>query len=66
MNSFGENLKQCRERCNLTQQELARKIRVGTDTIKRYESGQQTPTTHTILKISTVLDIPASELLKKA
>lgn len=50
----------------MTQQELALKIRVGTQTIDKYESGMQTPDTQTILKISTVLDIPASELLEQA
>ncbi|XJZ29148.1 helix-turn-helix domain-containing protein [Bacillota bacterium Lsc_1132] len=66
MNSIGENIKNCRESRNMSQLELAKKIRVGTDTIKRYESGQQTPNTQTILKISTVLDIASSELLEKA
>lgn len=66
MNTIGKNIRYFRESRHLTQQELARKISVGTETIKRYETGQQIPDTQTILHITTVLDIPASELLEKA
>jgi transcriptional regulator with XRE-family HTH domain len=59
----GENIKICRERRNMSQEELALKIRVGTQTIDNYESGKLQPNTQTLLKISTVLDVPASELL---
>lgn len=63
MASIGENIKLYRERVNMSQQDLALKIRVGTSKIDLYESGRQIPTKETILKISTVLDVPASELL---
>ncbi|WP_335870366.1 helix-turn-helix transcriptional regulator [Bacillus sp. 2205SS5-2] len=63
--NFGEHLKMYREQCNLSQQELAFKVRVGTKTIEKYENGTQLPDTQTILKLSTVLDVPASELLEK-
>lgn len=62
MNSIGQTIKTCREKLNMTQEELAQKIRVGTNTIEKYENGEQIPSTQTILKLSTVLDIPASEL----
>ncbi len=65
MNSIGQTIKTCREMLKMTQEELAQKIRVGTHTIEKYESGEQIPSTQTILKLSTVLDIPASELLNK-
>jgi transcriptional regulator with XRE-family HTH domain len=65
MSTIGENIRFCRERRNMTQEELARKIRVGTQTIEKYESNVQPPDIQTILKISTVLDIPASELLEQ-
>ncbi|MDX5473925.1 MAG: helix-turn-helix domain-containing protein [Bacillaceae bacterium] len=64
MKKVGENIKAHRERANLTVRELARKIRVGSATIEKYESGEQTPDVQTILKLSTVLDVPASELLE--
>jgi transcriptional regulator with XRE-family HTH domain len=65
MKSIGQSIKDARERCKLTQEELAQKVRVGTHTIEKYELGEQLPSTQTILKLSTVLDIPAAELLDK-
>lgn len=65
MKTIGQNIKLFRERKNLSQQELAEKIRVGTQTVEKYESGEKKPDTQTILKISTVLDVPVSEFLKQ-
>jgi len=65
MTAIGQNIKRFREELEMSQQELAIKIRVGTATIDKYESGLQTPDTQTILKISTVLDIPVSELMQQ-
>ena len=45
---------------NLSQEELALKARLGAKIIEKYENGEQIPTTQTILKLSTVLDVPAS------
>lgn len=64
MRKIGENIRFYRERAKLTAAELALKIRVGTGTIEKYEEGHQKPDMQTILKISTVLDVPASELLE--
>ncbi|MFE4525781.1 helix-turn-helix domain-containing protein [Cytobacillus firmus] len=65
MSNIGHNIKACRERAKMTQQQLALKVRVGTGTIAKYENGDQIPDTQTVLKISTALDIPASELLEQ-
>ena len=65
MNSVGKRIKMYREMLSMTQEELAQKIRVGANTIAKYESGEQIPSNQTILKLSTVLDIPASELLQQ-
>lgn len=65
MNTIGETIKMAREMRKMTQEELAQKVRVGTQTIEKYESGEQIPSTQTILKLSTVLDIAASDLLDK-
>ncbi|WP_223701522.1 helix-turn-helix domain-containing protein [Sutcliffiella deserti] len=64
MKNIGENIRLYREQAKLTTNELAIKLRVGSATIEKYESGQQVPDVQTVLKISTVLDIPASELLE--
>ncbi|KMJ58791.1 XRE family transcriptional regulator [Bacillus sp. LL01] len=66
MRKIGENIRFYRERAKFTASELALKIRVGTGTIEKYEAGLQMPDMQTILKISTVLDVPASELLESA
>lgn len=63
LNTIGNTIKNYREHLKMTKEELAQKIRVGTQTIEKYESGEQIPSTQTLLKLSTVLDIPASELL---
>jgi len=65
MSYFGENLRRAREERNMSQSELALQARLGTKTIENYEANLQEPTTQTILKLSTVLDIPASDLLEK-
>jgi transcriptional regulator with XRE-family HTH domain len=62
MNTIGTTIKNYREHLKMTKEELAQKIRVGTHTIEKYESGEQIPSSQTLLKLSTVLDIPASEL----
>jgi transcriptional regulator with XRE-family HTH domain len=62
VNSIGRTIKNYREHVRMTQEELAQKIRVGTQTIEKYESGEQIPSNQTLMKLSTVLDIPASEL----
>lgn len=65
MNSFGENIKACREKRHLSQRELAMKLRVGMKKIEEYESGLQVPSNKTLLRLSTILDIPTSELIGK-
>ncbi len=65
MSHFGDNLRRIREERNMSQQDLALKGRVGSSTIEKYESGEQIPDTQTILRFSTVLDVPASELLEQ-
>lgn len=66
MSTIGENIRMYREQRNMSQQELAMKVRVGVATIQKYESGEQVPDTPTILKLCTALDVPASELLERA
>ncbi|MBV6684453.1 helix-turn-helix transcriptional regulator [Rossellomorea sp. RS05] len=63
MSHFGRNIKRIREERRMTQQELAVKARIGTNTLVKYEEGEKIPDTPTVLKFSTVLDVPASALL---
>jgi transcriptional regulator with XRE-family HTH domain len=62
VNTISSTIKTYREHLKMTKEELAQKIRVGIHTLEKYESGEQIPSTQTLLKLSTVLDIPASEL----
>lgn len=63
MNALANNIKACRERRSMTREELARKMSVGPKKIEDYESGKVIPSNGTLLRISTILDIPASELI---
>lgn len=63
MSNVGINIRNYREIKNLTIEELALKIRVGTKTLESYENKEKIPNLQTILKISTALDVPVSELL---
>jgi len=65
MNTIGQTIKNAREMLHMSQEELAQKVRVGIHTIEKYESGEQVPSTQTLLKLSTVLDLPATELKKQ-
>ncbi|MDF2947773.1 MAG: helix-turn-helix family protein [Bacillales bacterium] len=66
MTKVGTNIKNYRELKKLTQEELARRARLGVATIEKFENDELLPDTQQILKISTVLDVPASELLETA
>ncbi|WP_144554639.1 helix-turn-helix domain-containing protein [Bacillus sp. X1(2014)] len=65
MNTIGQTIKNAREMLHMSQEELAQKVRVGIHTIEKYESGEQIPSTQTLLKLSTALDLPATELIKQ-
>jgi transcriptional regulator with XRE-family HTH domain len=62
MSAIGTNIKYIRELRGMSLEELALKARVGKQTIEKYESGTKIPDNQTILKLSTILDVPASEL----
>ncbi|RHW42614.1 XRE family transcriptional regulator [Neobacillus notoginsengisoli] len=66
MSTIGENIRAGRKLRSMSIEELARKARIGVHTIEQYENGEKIPVVQTVLKISTVLDIPASELLENA
>ncbi|CAM3776416.1 helix-turn-helix domain-containing protein [Mesobacillus zeae] len=64
MSAIGQNIRTIRLEQNLTLEDLALKARVGTHTIEKYENGEKIPDLQTVMKFSTVLDVPASELLE--
>lgn len=62
MERIGQNIKMYRELKKMTQTELALKARLGVSTITKFENGEKNPDRQTLLKISTVLDVPITEL----
>ncbi len=62
--AFGQVLRELRREANLTQEELGLEADLKRTFISLLELGQQQPTLLTIFKLSTALDIKASDLLK--
>ncbi|MTH55539.1 helix-turn-helix domain-containing protein [Bacillus mangrovi] len=62
MKQPGDQIRFHRERKGLSQRELALKARVGLESIEKYEDGSKIPDTAALMRLSTVLDLPASVL----
>ena len=58
-----ELLKQLREERNWSLEDLSKKTQVGVEKLSMYEKGELTPSIQTILKLSNVLEVPASNLM---
>lgn len=58
-----ELLKQLREERNWSLEDLSKKTQVGVEKLAMYEKGELTPSVQTILKLSNVLEVPASNLM---
>ncbi|MFF5995879.1 helix-turn-helix transcriptional regulator [Lysinibacillus sp. KU-BSD001] len=56
-------LKQLREERNWSLEDLSKKTQVGVEKLAMYENGELTPSVQTILKLSNVLEVPASNLM---
>ncbi|WP_370452534.1 helix-turn-helix domain-containing protein [Lysinibacillus sp. SGAir0095] len=60
---FNEQLKFLREEKNWSLEELSKKVQVGVEKLAQYENGELIPSVQTVLKLSTVLEVPASNLM---
>ena len=60
---FQEQLKSLRSEKNLSIEELSLRTQVSTEKLTAYENGEQIPSTQTILILSTVLEVPVSNLI---
>lgn len=60
---FREQLKSLRSEKNLSIEELSLRTQVSTEKLTAYENGEQIPSTQTILILSTVLEVPVSNLI---
>ena len=60
MRDIGKNIRDLRERNNLTQEELAGKLYVTRQTVSNYETGKSRPDVDMILKIADIMDVDAN------
>ncbi|SOC12517.1 helix-turn-helix protein [Ureibacillus xyleni] len=60
---FHEQLKLLREEKNWSLEELSKKTQIGIEKLSLYEKGELIPSIQTILKLSTILEVPASNLM---
>ena len=60
---FGENLKAARKAKGMTQEELAARLHVVRQTISKWEKGLSVPDADQLIRLSVVLEVPASKLL---
>ena len=63
--AFGQTLRICRERCGLTQEELATKIGSVSSYIRFLEHGQKMPTINTFHLLCTALSIDPHEFMSE-
>lgn len=56
----GEEIRSLRERCRLTQGELARLLRLGVNTLSRWESGRNVQTSAMDVLLRLIRDVPGT------
>lgn len=61
--TFGEKLKELREKSGLTQRQLAAQIGIGKSTLAMYESKDRMPSPAMLIKISAVFHVSTDYLL---
>ncbi|SFQ99576.1 helix-turn-helix domain-containing protein [Desulfoscipio geothermicus] len=66
MQTFGNYLKQLRNKKNLTQKELARLAGIDPSTLCRLEQGSRKPTPRMVRKLARALEQPLAELMARA
>ena len=62
--SFGTNLKVLREKRNLSQEDLARKLQISRQSISKWEQGISYPSILYLVPLIKILDCTLEELLK--
>lgn len=63
MLTIGQKIMECRENFNMSQEELAMRIRKSLKMVQQLEENQMTPDQDTLFNLSCVLDIPISDLI---
>ena len=62
--SFGQSLKALREKKNLSQEDLARKLNISRQSISKWEQGISYPSILYLIPLTKILDCTLEELLK--
>lgn len=62
---IGDRIRKLREKNNLSQLELAKKLQISNSTLSQYESGARTPSDDIKLKIADFFDVSTDYLLGK-
>ena len=63
--AIGENIKYFREKCGLTQRELAEKIGYTEKSVSKWERRQGLPTVETLLMIADILHVTLAEIVQE-
>ena len=61
--SLGEILKECRIKCNMTQEFVAETIGVSRQAVSKWETGNSDPSTANLLSLAKLYGVSAEELL---
>ncbi|RIN44407.1 helix-turn-helix domain-containing protein [Staphylococcus simulans] len=59
---FGQNIKQIRKRMNITQSELATKIKISRSYLSDIENGNKNPSIKTVKKLADSLGLSVTDL----
>ena len=63
--SLGEELKEHRTRCKMTQEFVAEALGVTRQAVSKWESGRSDPSTSNLLALARLYGVPAEELLRQ-
>lgn len=63
MNDFAENLKKCKTKKGISQEEISKKMSIHPVQFSRYERGQSVPSIEVVQKIADALEITIDQLL---
>lgn len=63
--SFGENLKEIRVSVGMTQEELARKVKISSQAVSKWERGESMPDPQTLPSVADALDISLDRLFDR-
>ena len=63
MKSIGEKIKEYRQKNHMTQEQLAERVEINVNTIRKYETGRRKPKLEQLKKIAGGLEISVIEFL---